>query len=359
MRLGTQAVVVGRFYPGGIMNINEIFEILNKIVPDTVDLLMKRYEILKVVGLFQPIGRRNLSYKIGTTERTIRTEIDKLKEMELIEIQASGVSLTEKGLTLLSEIHDVFYYIKNLPDIELKLMEKLKLKRAAVISGDAEKDSFTFNYLGKKAAEIVLELIKNDTILGISGGTTMACVVNQMKRKKGIKNLLVLPARGGLSEELEIQANTIAANLAEKLDSPYKLLHIPDNLDEQELNVLKNNKLINDVLQNIKRTNLLVFGLGNAKEMAIRRNADNYVFEKIESENLVAEAFGYFFDLEGNVKMQTNSVGITLEDFKTMENAVGVAAGRSKAEAIYAISKFNNNFILVTDEAAATRILEL
>ena len=120
------------------MNINEIFEILNKIVPDTVDLLMKRYEILKVVGLFQPIGRRNLSYKIGTTERTIRTEIDKLKEMELIKIQASGVSLTEKGLTLLSEIHDVFYYIKNLPDIELKLMEKLKLKRVAVISGDAE-----------------------------------------------------------------------------------------------------------------------------------------------------------------------------------------------------------------------------
>ena len=187
----------------------------------------------------------------------------------------------------------------------------------------------------------------------------MACVVNQMKRKRGIKNLLVLPARGGLSEELEIQANTIAANLAEKLNSPYKLLHIPDNLDEQELNVLKNNRLINDVLQDIKRTNLLVFGLGNAKEMAIRRNAANYVFERIESENLVAEAFGYFFDLKGNVKMQTNSVGITLENFKTMENTVGVAAGRSKAEAIYAISKFNNNFILVTDEAAATRILEL
>ncbi len=341
------------------MNINRIFEIQNKIVPETVDLLMKRYEILKVISMSQPIGRRNLSTKLGITERTMRTEIDKLKELDLIDIQSAGVNLTEAGLSLLSEIHDTFYYIKNLSDIELKLMEKLKLKRVAVVSGDAEKDAFTFNDLGKKAAEIVLELIKNDTVLGISGGTTMACVVNQMKRKKGIKSIKVLPARGGLSEELEIQANTIAANLAEKLGASYKLLHIPDNLDEQELNMLKNNKMINDVLEDIQKINLLVFGLGNARDMAIRRKADKSVFNKIESDNLTAEAFGYFFDRDGSVKMQTNSVGITLDNFKVIKNSVGVAAGSSKAEAIYAISKFNNNFILVTDEAAAKRILEL
>lgn len=341
------------------MDVNKILEIQNKIVPETIELLMKRYEILKVISIYQPIGRRNLAAKLGITERTMRTEIDKLKEMNLIEIKTAGVELTSAGIVLLSEIHRTFYHIKNLSEIELKLMEKLKLKRVAVVSGDAEKDSFTFNDLGKKAAEIVLEHIKNDTILGITGGTTMACVVNQMKRKKGIKNLLVLPARGGLSEELEIQANTIAANLAEKLDASYKLLHIPDNLDEQELNVLKNNKLINDVLSDIQKINLLVFGLGNAREMATRRKSEKNVFNIIEKENLTAEAFGYFFDNDGNVKMQINSVGITLENFKEIKNSIGVAAGRSKAEAIYAISKFNNNFILVTDEAAAKRILEL
>ncbi|MGD9569809.1 MAG: sugar-binding transcriptional regulator [Sedimentibacter sp.] len=341
------------------MNINNILEIQNKIVPETVDLLLKRYEILKIISTLQPIGRRSLSTRLGISERTMRTEIDKLKEMELIDIQNAGVYLTNTGINMLSDIHNTFYYIKNLSEIELKLMEKLRLKRVAVVSGDAEKDSFTFNDLGKKAAEIVLDLIKNDTVLGISGGTTMACVVNQMKRKKSIKNLLVLPARGGLSEELEIQANTIAANLAEKLDAQYKLLHIPDNLDEQELKVLKNNKLINDVLADIQRINLLVFGLGNAKDMATRRRADKSVFNKIEAENLTAEVFGYYFDKDGNVKIETNSVGITLENFKTIKNAVGVAAGSSKAEAIYAISKFNNNFILVTDEITAKRILEL
>jgi central glycolytic genes regulator len=341
------------------MNINRILEIQNKIVPETADLLMKRYEILKLISTLQPIGRRNLSAKLGISERTMRTEIDKLKGMNLIDIQNSGVYLTDTGISMLSEIHDTFYYIKNLSDIELKLMEKLRLKRVAVVAGEAGKDIFTFMDMGKKAAEIVQDLVRSDTILGISGGTTMACVVNQMKRKKGNRNLLVLPARGGLSEELEIQANTIAANLAEKLDAQYKLLHIPDNLDENELNVLKNNKLINEVLDDIQKINLLVFGIGNAMDMAIRRKADKKVFNKIETENLVAEAFGYFFDREGIARMQTNSVGITLDNFKNVKNAVGVAAGSSKAEAIYAISKFNNNFILVTDEATAKKILEI
>ncbi len=341
------------------MNINNIMEIQNKLVPETSDLFTKRYEILRTIHDFSPIGRRNLAVKLGMSERTMRSEIDRLHEMGLIKIQAAGVNLTILGSELLSDVHNTFYYIKNLSDIELSLMEKLKLKRVAVVSGDVENDRLAFNELGKKAAEIVLDLIKNDDVLGISGGTTMACVVNQMKRKKGIKNLLVVPARGGLGEELQIQANTIAANLAEKLDATYKLLHIPDNLDEQELNILKNNKLISEVLEDIKRINLLVFGLGNAKEMAVRRNAEINVLKKIDDEGLTAEAFGYFFDKDGNIKMQTNSVGITMENFTAIKNTVGVAGGSSKAEAIYSLSKFNDNFILVTDEAAAKRILEL
>ncbi len=341
------------------MDINKILEIQNKIVPETVDLLMKRYEILKIISTFEPVGRRTLANKLGITERTIRTEIDRLKELNLIHIYSDGVKLTDLGIDILSEVHNTFYYIKNLSDLELKLKDKLKLKKVAVVAGDSEQDMYAFNDLGKKAAEIVLDFIKNDTVLGITGGTTMACTVNKMKSKKGFKNLLVLPARGGLSEELEIQANTIAANLAEKLDARYKLLHIPDNLEKNELNILKNNKLINEVLEDIKKINLLVFGLGNAKEMAIRRKANKEVLKIIESDNLIAETFGYFFDHHGNVKIETNSVGITLDNFKTIKNAIGVAAGSSKAEAIYAFSKFNNNFILVTDEAAATRILKL
>ncbi len=341
------------------MEVNKILEIQNQIVPETVELFMRRYEILRIISDFQPIGRRALSNKLGITERTMRTEIEKLKEIKLIHIESSGVWLSDIGKEMLSEVQKTFYYIKNLSETELKLKEKLKLRRVVVVAGDVNKDKYTFKELGKKAGEVVLDLIKPDTILGITGGTTMACVVNQMSKKNNVKNLLVLPARGALSEELGIEANTIAANLAEKLNSEYKLLHIPDNLDCNELKALKNNKIIRDVLDDIKKINLLVFGLGNAKDMAYRRKADNSIFEKIEEDNLIAEAFGYYFDQDGLMKMQTNSVGISIENYNQIKDIVAVAAGSSKAEAIYAISKFNNNFILVTDEGAANKILSL
>ncbi len=341
------------------MEVNKILEIQNQIVPETVELFMRRYEILRIISDFQPIGRRSLSNKLGITERAMRTEIEKLKEIKLIHIEPSGVWLSDTGKGILSEVQKTFYYIKNLSETELRLKEKLKLRRVVVVAGDVNKDRYTFNELGKKAGEVVLDLIKPDTILGITGGTTMACVVNQMKKKSNIKNLLVLPARGALSEELGIEANTIAANLAEKLNSGYKLLHIPDNLDFDELKALKNNKIIKDVLDDIKKINLLVFGLGNAKDMAYRRKADSSILKKIEEDNLIAEAFGYYFNHDGMMKMQTNSVGISLEGYNQIKDIVAVAAGSSKAEAIYAISKFNNNFILVTDEGAANKILSL
>lgn len=341
------------------MNINNMLKIQGKLVPETLELFVKRYEVLKIINVYQPIGRRSLSKKTGISERSMRTELDKLNEINLIRINSSGVELTDEGREVLEEAHKTFYFIRNLSELELQLKEKLNLKRVVIIPGDVEADTFTFNNLGRRAAEVILELIKNDITIGITGGTTMACLVNQMHKKKGFKNLLVVPARGALNEELEIQANTIAANLAVKLSADYKLLHIPDNLDDKELEVLKNNKIISEVLDDIKKIDLLVFGLGNAYEMAKRRNTDIEAYNKIKEEKLIAEAFGYYFNHKGEMKMQTNSVGMTLKNFVEIKNKVGVAAGKSKAEAISAIAKFNSNFILVTDENTAKIILDL
>ena len=47
---------------------------LSRIVPEIKPLLTLRYRILYLVGYLQPIGRRNLSLKIGITERIIRKE---------------------------------------------------------------------------------------------------------------------------------------------------------------------------------------------------------------------------------------------------------------------------------------------
>lgn len=341
------------------MNINELLDVERQIIPEALELLEKRHNIMKIIEINQPIGRRNLAMKFGTTERIIRSEVDKLKEIGIIKVESSGMTLTNTGKNIVSKLDKIIFGIKGISEIEAKLKDKLGLKKVAIVPGDIEKDEFVYKDLGKKAARIIKNLLEDNTIIGITGGTTMACVSQEMKEVKGINNILVVPARGGLGEALEIQANTIAANLAEKLNAEYRLLHIPDNIDSKTLDFLKENKLVRDVLSKIQNINLLVFGLGNAFDMAKRRNLNENLINKIYEYDLVGEAFGYYFDRNGTIKMQTNSAGISIRGLNKISKMVGVAAGKHKAEAIYAISKINKEFILVTDEGAARKILSL
>lgn len=44
-----------------------------------IDLLKKRYEILKTIYYNQPVGRRALSQELNLGERIVRTEVEFLK----------------------------------------------------------------------------------------------------------------------------------------------------------------------------------------------------------------------------------------------------------------------------------------
>lgn len=341
------------------MNCRKMLEIQMQTVPEIIDLINARYDILKAVEVNQPIGRRTLANKLNKTEKVTRAEVERLKEMELIDIISSGMILTESGKALLIDLDELMYELKSLSKLEEALKQKLGLKDVVLVSGNTSKDEHGFVYLGKKAASLIYDKIQDNYIVAIAGGTTMASVAGQIKKKTGLKNITVVPARGALNEEIRIQANTVAFNLAQGLNANYKMLHIPDNLNGDELHAIKENDSIRDVLECIDKVNLLVFGLGAAYDMALRRKADFDTLKTIKEADLVAETFGYFFDSEGNIRLQMNSVGMTIDNIKKVEHSVAVAVGEEKAEVIRAFSNYYKNFTLVTDEATAYKVLEL
>lgn len=341
------------------MDCKKILEVQTKIVPEIIDTINARYDILRTVEVNQPIGRRTLANKLNKTEKVIRTEVEKLKEMELIDIESSGMILTDLGKDLLIDLDELMHELKNLSSLEKLLENKLGIKEVIIVSGNTSKDEHGFANLGKKAASIISNKIEDNYIVGIAGGTTMALVANQMKKKNNLKNITIVPARGALNEEIGIQANTVAFNLAQRFNANYKMLHIPDDLNENELHAIKENESIREVLECIDNANLLIFGLGNAYDMAIRRKADTSTLNSIKKEKLVAETFGYFFDSNGEVKLQMNSVGITIDKIKKVKHSIAVAVGEDKAKVIIAFSNFYKNFTLVTDEITANKILEL
>ena len=71
-------------------------------------------------------------------------------------------------------------------------------------------------------------------------------------------------------------------------------------------------------LDKIKQANITIHGIGDAK-MAICRQSSEQVIESLQHHQTVAEAFGYYFDAQGNVVYKVKTIGLQLEDLETKD----------------------------------------
>ncbi|MBS4536611.1 sugar-binding transcriptional regulator [Clostridium sp. D2Q-14] len=338
---------------------NDIINFQKKIIPEMIELLDKRYNILRIIYHNRPIGRRTLANYLNLGERVVRSEVNILKKQKLLEVKSMGMNITEDGVKIIEDLKEFMYQLKGLSNLEDQLKEILDLKDIFVVQGDFDKDQYVLSDIGNEASRHIFNVIDDNNILGITGGTTMAKIAEEMPDNNSVKDILVLPARGGIGRNLETQSNNISAKIAEKLGGNYKLLHIPDNIGREALDTLMKFDEIKSLIDSIKKIDVLVFGIGRSDTMAQRRNLSKDVIESLENKGSVAEAFGYYFNIKGEIIMESNTVGLNLEDFKNIKNVIGVAAGSRKAESIIAIAALRNDITLIIDEGAAREILEI
>lgn len=339
----------------------DTLKLQQKVVPEMIELLEKRYKILRTIYYNQPIGRRVLSNLLEMGERIIRTEISFLKSKNLIEINTPGMTITDEGEEIINKLKDFIHEIKGLSEIEKYIKEKLSLKQVIVVPGDMDEDKTIINELGKVAAHYISGIIKENYTIALTGGSTIKEVVDNLSKINNLKNILIIPARGGMGGNVETQANTLAASFANRVGGRYKLLHVPDNLSSSVLNSLLNEEDIKEIKNNIDNSNVLIFGIGRADEMGKRRGLTLDQLNKLEKIGAVGEAFGYYFNCNGEIVYSTPTIGVNMDNIKKIGTAVAIAGGKSKAEAILAIevNNTNKNNVLITDEGAARKIVNI
>ncbi len=337
----------------------EILNLQKKIVPELVEVLEKRYNILRVIYFNQPIGRRVLASELNLGERNVRTEIDLLKSQNLIEINTPGMSVTSEGIELVEKLKEFIHELKGLDNLEKTLKERLGLKGVVIVPGDIDEDPTIIKELGKAAANYGKKIIKDNDIIAITGGSTVKEVVEAFPKMKNVSNVLVIPARGGMGRKVESQANTLAASLAKKINGSYKLLHIPENVSGKVLDGLLKEKQIRDVIECIHEADVLIYGIGNAIHMAEKRGASEEYIQKIQEMGAVGEAFGCYFNKDSKIVSEITPLGINISDAKKISTHIAVAAGKTKVESIIATEMYNKGAVLITDEASGRKIAEL
>ncbi|HHT28378.1 MAG TPA: hypothetical protein GXZ82_14230 [Firmicutes bacterium] len=337
----------------------ERLQILRQIAPEIVEIIEHRYMVLQNVYFLQPVGRRALAARLGWPERMVRKEIDFLREAGMLKSEPAGMMVTDFGVKALSGLEETIRKLHGLTELEHALARRLHLRKVIVVPGDSDQDETVKRGLARATARVLNAVLNDHDVLAVTGGTTLAEVANSLPSHHTERDLLVVPARGGLGEEVELQANSVAARIAERLGGRYRLLHVPDGLGEEALASIAVDPNIKQLLDIIRTARVVLHGIGNAEDMARRRGLAPQFMQLLQQENAVGEALGYYFTRDGRIVYTTRSVGLRLEDLEAAELVIAVGGGRSKAEAALAVLSTGHQHYYITDEAAARRMLAI
>lgn len=334
--------------------------ILQKVLPEAFETMLRRYHILDVINREEPIGRRLLSERVHLTERIIRKEVDALKINRLITSSSAGMSLTIDGHDTLDELSELLESYTQFYEMEKELAKRLDIQACVIIPGNLDEDSTVLPKMADQTVEIMNRLLGDKKqIISVMGGTTLNEVANYMDSDLGKnRELLFVPARGGLGDDPMIEANVIAQRMAQQTGGQFHGLYAPEYVHEQIYQELLKEPEIKNTLQLVESASLILYSIGNPIEMAKRRGLNESTLQLLIDKKAVAEAFGEFIDKDGNIVYKLSNIGLQSSSLKKIEHIVTVAGGSKKANAIKSYLKTAPSHTwLVTDEAAANKIL--
>ncbi|KAA1042498.1 sugar-binding transcriptional regulator [Macrococcus equipercicus] len=337
---------------------DNILAVQQRLIPDLIEKMYRRFTILSTIYQLQPIGRRALSEQLHLTERVLRTEVNILKDEYLIEIHTKGMTVTSDGELVLQQLSHYLKSYGNLTAVSGQLQELYRLKKVIVVKGDSDIDSSAADQLGSEASRCLQDILVPDIGVTVTGGSTMASVAEHLNPVSF--SVKFTPARGGLGEHMQQQANSIVASMAAETGGTYEVLYVPDLVSEATYRSLVQEPSVKRVLEQVKSAEVVVHGIGNAMKMADRRATPEEVKALLVEQRAAGEAFGYYFDKSGNIIHKVRTIGLQLEDLPDKQHIIAVAGGGSKAEAIEAYLKIAPaQTILITDEAVASYLLKV
>lgn len=336
-------------------------QMIEAIAPDILQDIQERYRILQNIYWMQPIGRRNLAENLELTERVLRTETDLLKKLDLIATSKSGMRLTKQGETVYEQLGKLMDQLFGMQQLEKRVALTFGIERCLVIDGDSDRQKKIVEEFGATLNDALNNILpEGQNIIAVMGGTTMAVAAKQITSLKTSKRKnLFVPARGGIGESVNLQANSVSAEMAIRAHGEYRTLYVPEQLSPATYDSLLKEPSIVEVLELINQSNCVVHSIGRALHMAARRKMSEKEILMLKQKNAVAESFGYFFDEAGKVVYKVPSVGLQLKGIRNVPYVFAIAGGKSKAKAIRAYLKnAPRQTWLITDAAAAKQILK-
>ena len=330
--------------------------LMQAIAPEMAEAMARRAMVLTAIAESAPVGRRQLALRLNLAEREVRADVEKLRDAGLITLDKAGMNPTPNASRWLESARSFARQAQGLTALETALMQVLPVKTVFVAPGDADADVRVLSDVGRLAAQGVRQLLHSGSTLAVTGGSTIAATAHAMQSSAPM-NVMVVPAQGGFGREMETQANTLAAEIAQRLGGHHRLLHLPDHMDEQAKQEMLRLPEIRETMERIQRADIILHGIGCAQETMSRLPVEQV--RLLMKKGAVGESFGAYYDREGQCLLKSSGVCVDLARLTPDCRMIAVAAGAKKAEAIISVLRHDPHMLLVTDEGAAKQMLAI
>ncbi|MBI5082697.1 MAG: sugar-binding transcriptional regulator [Chloroflexi bacterium] len=305
--------------------------------------------MLKAARLYYEDGRtqEEVSHLLHVSRPTVSRLIQQAREEGIVQIKIVDPSSTHSQL-------------------ELQLLSTFNLTDAVVINTEGDTHDLTRSRLGQAAARYLERTVTNGGVVGMGWGRTMYEVVSALEPKRKTR-VTVVPLIGGLGQIAPIfQVHELARALAEKFGGTWQNFYVPA--------LVESDKMAADLLRSVDMRQALalwnemtvaIVGIDNADlasaiQMLFVNYLDDNTQTRLRSRKAVGDICVRFFDVNGKVcEAVRGVVGVDLKQLRKTKRAIGVAGGAAKAEAILGALRGRYVNVLVTDDLAAQRVLEL
>src|SRR5690625_2027105 len=119
--------------------------------------------------------------------------------------------ITNEGNVVVEELASLMREVMGLNVLEKHRKEKLGVERVIVVTGNSDEFNWVKQEMGRQCVSYLKNTIRSDCTIAVTGGTTMSAVADAMVPLDKQGQCIYVPARGGIGEKVENEANSIVA----------------------------------------------------------------------------------------------------------------------------------------------------
>ena len=257
------------------------------------------------------------------------------------------------------KINNPFEEVSDLPN---ELASKYGLQKVLIADQIGDSYSSILDQIGQISAQYLEQIVRDNDIIGLTWGTTMAAIARYLKPSPR-KNVQTVYLKGTVSNSTH---NNYSSIITQQFNAAFhtqtEILPVPVIFDNQKTrDLVLQDQFIKRIIQKGKDAQIALFTVGTTRPDAMLFQLGYFNKQQTAylEQHAVGDILSQFINQNGQLaspQIAKRTVSLALDDLKHKRQSILVAGGMEKVPAIHAALLGHYANVLVTDIHSAEKL---